>query len=168
MSSKGRSAKRANGCGFTAQLIDALTGTHLWADRFDGSLEDVFELQNKVASSVAGVIEPALQAAEVERARRKPPQSLDAYDLYLRALSEQHSFTTEGTTRALGLLRQAIAIDAGYPAALAEAAFCFARRRNLGFITEEDPEIAEGVRLAQAAMAVGRDDATALATASHS
>jgi len=70
----------------TAQLIDAATGAHLWADRFDGSLEDVFELQDKVAISVAGVIEPMLRQAEIERARRKRPDNLDAYDLYLRAL----------------------------------------------------------------------------------
>jgi adenylate cyclase len=70
----------------TPQLIDALTGTHLWADRFDGSLEDVFDLQDDVALSVAGVIEPTLRQAEIERARRKRPDSLDAYDLYLRAL----------------------------------------------------------------------------------
>jgi len=71
----------------TGQLIDAQSGTHLWADRFDGSLEDVFELQDKVAISTAGVIEPALRQAEIERARRKRPDSLDAYDLYLRALA---------------------------------------------------------------------------------
>src|SRR4029077_4455321 len=69
----------------TAQLIDAITGTHLWADRFDGSLEDVFDLQDKVAVSVAGVIEPALQAAEIARSVRRPTSDLTAYDLYLRA-----------------------------------------------------------------------------------
>jgi hypothetical protein len=72
-----------------AQLIDALNGTHLWADRFDGSLEDIFELQDKVAISVAGVIEPALQAAEIRRASERPTQDLTAYDLYLRALPER-------------------------------------------------------------------------------
>ncbi len=95
----------------TAQLVDATNGAHLWADRFDGSLGDVFDLQDRVASSVAGVIEPALQAAEMERARRKRPGSLDAYDLYLRALAELRSPTAEGTDRALALLREAIGID---------------------------------------------------------
>jgi hypothetical protein len=70
----------------TAQLIDALTGTHLWADRFDGSLEDIFALQDKVAVSVAGVIEPTLQAAEIRRSSERPTSDLTAYDLYLRAL----------------------------------------------------------------------------------
>jgi TolB-like protein len=152
----------------TSQLIDALNGTHLWADRFDGSLEDVFELQDHVAGIVAGVIEPALEAAEVERARRKAPDSFDAYDLYLRALSELHRFTTEGTTKALEFLRQAISRGATYPPTLAEAAFCYARRRNLGWITDEHPDIAEGIRLARAALSVARDDATALATAAFS
>jgi tetratricopeptide (TPR) repeat protein len=148
--------------------MDALTDAHLWADRFDGSLEDVFDLQDKVASSVAGVIEPALQAAEVERARRKLPQNLDAYDWYLRALSALYSYTAEGKGRALELLRRSIAIDPNYAAALAETAFCFARRRQMGLITEGDPEIAEGVGLARAAIAAGREDATVLANASFS
>jgi TolB-like protein len=80
------SARKAGGrVRITAQLIDAVAGTHLWADRFDGSLEDVFELQDKVASSVAGVIEPALQAAETARSAGRPTNDLTAYDLYLRA-----------------------------------------------------------------------------------
>jgi len=78
--------KGGNRVRITAQLIDATSGAHLWADRFDGLLEDVFELQDKVAISVAGVIEPTLRQSEIERARRKRPDSLDAYDLYLRAL----------------------------------------------------------------------------------
>jgi adenylate cyclase len=94
----------------TAQLIEAQTGTHLWADRFDGSLEDVFDLQDQVAACVAGVIEPALQAAEVARARGKRPENLDAYELYLRALAESRTITKEGNDRALGFLREAIDI----------------------------------------------------------
>jgi len=84
--------KARNRVRITAQLIDALSGAHFWADRFDGELEDIFELQDKVASSVAGVIEPTLRQAEIERARRKRPDSLDAYNLYLRALP--HAFTS--------------------------------------------------------------------------
>ena len=85
MSSKARCARPAAGCASPRQLIDATTGAHLWADRFDGSLEDVFDLQDKVASSVAGVIEPALQAAETARSAGRPTNDLTAYDLYLRA-----------------------------------------------------------------------------------
>jgi TolB-like protein len=87
----------------TAQLIDALTGTHLWADRFDGSLEDVFELQDKVASSVAGVIEPALQAAEIRLSTTRPTHDLTAYDLYLQALPDWGSLEKGRTLRALDL-----------------------------------------------------------------
>ena len=95
----------------TGQLIDALSGTHLWADRFDGSLDDVFDLQDKVAISVAGVIEPALQAAEMRRSAARPTTDLSAYDLYLRALAVFHPITRERTAEALGLLEQAVAID---------------------------------------------------------
>src|SRR5207249_65627 len=92
----------------TAQLIEAETGTHLWADRFDGSLEDVFDLQDQVAISVAGVIEPALQAAEMRRSAARPTTDLTAYDLYLRALAAFYPITKEGLLEALGLLDQAI------------------------------------------------------------
>jgi tetratricopeptide (TPR) repeat protein len=151
----------------TGQLIDALTGTHLWADRFDGSLEDVFELQDQVAASVAGVIEPALQAAEVARARGKRPENLDAYDLYLRALPELRPITKEGCDRALGFLCRAIDIEPGYAAALAEAAFCYSFRRVNQWMADEGGEIAEGVRLARAAIVSDREDPTALANAGY-
>ena len=108
----------------TGQLIDALTGTHLWADRFDGSLEDVFELQDKIAVSVAGVIEPALQAAEMRRSAARPTTDLAAYDLYLRALATFFPITRERVFEALGLLEQAIAIDRHYGPALSWAAIC--------------------------------------------
>jgi adenylate cyclase len=88
-----------------AQLIDATTGAHLWADRFDGSLEDVFDLQDKVASSVAGVIEPTLQAAEIRRSSERPTSDLTAYDLYLRALADWGSLERHRIVRALDLLR---------------------------------------------------------------
>jgi len=98
----------------TGQLIDALTGMHLRADRFDGSLEDIFELQDRVAVSIAGVIEPALQAAEMRRSATRPTTDLSAYDLYLRALAVFFPITKERTFEALRLLDQAIAIDRHY------------------------------------------------------
>jgi adenylate cyclase len=108
----------------TAQLIEAATGAHLWADRFDGALEDVFDLQDRVASSVAGVIEPALQAAETVRSSNRPTSDLTAYDLYLRALAVIFPITQERVFEALGLLEQAIAIDRRYALALSWAAIC--------------------------------------------
>src|SRR6266851_1853338 len=108
----------------TGQLIDALTGTHLWAGRFDGSLEDIFELQDRVAVSVAGIIEPALQAAEMRRSAARPTTDLTAYDLYLRALAIFFPITRERVLDALGLLDQAIAIDRHYGPALSWAAIC--------------------------------------------
>jgi TolB-like protein len=123
----------------TAQLIDALNGAHLWADRFDGSLEDVFELQDKVALSVAGVIEPALQAAETARSASRPTNDPTAYDLYLRAYAMQLSLAPE----ALCFLDQAIGRDPRYGPALALAASFHAQRCIAGW--SQDPE-ADSIR----------------------
>src|SRR5271167_4753722 len=121
---EGSVRKGGNRVRITGQLIDALTGTHLWADRFDGVIEDVFELQDKIAASVAGVIEPALQAAEMRRSAGRPTNDLTAYDLYLRALATIFPITKDRIFEALGLLEQAIAIDRHYGPALAWAAIC--------------------------------------------
>jgi adenylate cyclase len=147
----------------TAQLIDAQSGTHLWADRFDGSLEDVFELQDKVAVSVAGVIEPTLRQAEIERARRKRPDSLDAYDLYLRALPFAYTSMPEDAERALTLLEHAIALEPDYAAAHAFIAWCHEQRYLRGGLREDAKTAA--LRHARLAIAAGADDATALAIA---
>jgi TolB-like protein len=126
----------------TGQLIDALTGTHLWASRFDGSLEDIFELQDRVAVSVAGVIEPALQAAEMRRSAARPTTDLSAYDLYLRALSTFYPITKERVFAALGLLEQAIAIDPNYGPALSWAAICHMRLVNDGWTEAPETNLA--------------------------
>src|SRR5246500_3538150 len=115
-----RAAQRVR---ITAQLIDALSGTHLWADRFDGSLEDIFELQDTVAVSVAGVIEPTLQSAEMRRSSDRPTNDLTAYDLYLRAYPALWTSARQ-IPQALRLLEQAIARDPRYGPALAVAALC--------------------------------------------
>src|SRR6185369_11814580 len=114
--------KGGNQVRITAQLIDAETGAHLWADRFDGPLEDVFDLQDQVATSVAGVIEPALQAAETMRSANRPTADLTAYDLYLRAYAM--FWSSAQVPEALHLLEQAIARDPRYGLALAWAAIC--------------------------------------------
>ena len=134
---EGSVRKGGNRVRITAQLIDALTGTHLWADRFDGSLEDIFALQDRVAISVAGVIEPALQAAETARSANRPTNDLTAYDLYLRAYPALWSSSRQ-IPQALRLLEQAIARDPRYGPALAVAALCCFRL--LYDDRSEDPE----------------------------
>jgi adenylate cyclase len=103
--------KAGNRVRITGQLIDTTTGAHIWADHFDGALDDIFELQDQVASSVAGAIEPKLRQSEIERASRKPAANLTAYDLYLRALAQSYRFTEEGADEAVALARQALARD---------------------------------------------------------
>jgi TolB-like protein len=148
----------------TAQLIDAITGTHLWAESFDGSLEDVFELQEKVGLSVAGVIEPTLQAAEIGRSADRATNDLTAYDLYLRALPHWLSLERERVLQALDLLCRAIERDPRYGPALASAAHCHAQLDLNGWA--DDPEInrRRGVELARRALQVGADDPEVLAT----
>jgi tetratricopeptide (TPR) repeat protein len=147
----------------TAQLIDAASGVHLWADHFDGSLEDVFDLQDRVAMSVAGVIEPTLRQAEIDRARRKRPESLDAYDLYLRALSFAYISMPEDADKALGLLEQAIELEPELAVGHAIIAWCHEQRYLRGGLVEEEQIAA--LRHARLAIAAGSDDATALAIA---
>jgi adenylate cyclase len=149
----------------TAQLIEAETGAHLWADRFDGSLEDVFDLQDKVATSVAGVIEPALQAAEVRRSAARPTNDLNAYDLYLRALATYYPITKERLLKALELLQQAIAIDRHCGPALSLAAMCQMRLVRESWADEPEIAIREGVDLARRALEVAEDDPSILANA---
>jgi TolB-like protein len=160
---EGSVRKGGNRVRITAQLIDATSGAHLWADRFDGLLEDVFELQDRVAISVAGVIEPTLRQSEIGRARRKRPDSLDAYDLYLRALPDAFAAMPEDADKALALLGRAIELEPDYAAAHAIMAFCHEQRYLRGGLQEETRNAA--LRHARLAIAAGGDDAAALATA---
>jgi adenylate cyclase len=146
----------------TGQLIDAVSGAHLWADRFDGSLEDVFELQDKVASSVAGVIEPALQAAETARSAGRPTNDLTAYDLYLRAYAMFLS-SAKQIPEALRLLEQAIARDPRYGPALAWAAFCCFRLLIEGRSEDPAADRLKGADFARRALEVAGDDPGVLA-----
>jgi adenylate cyclase len=159
---EGSVRKGGNRVRITAQLIEAETGAHLWADRFDGSLEDVFDLQDNVAINVAGVIEPALQAAEVRRSAARPTHDVTAYDLYLRALSTYYPITKDRLLNAMELLNQAIAIDRHCGPALSLAAMCQMRLFREGWA--EDPETAsEAVDLARQALQVAGDDPGILA-----
>jgi TolB-like protein/class 3 adenylate cyclase/tetratricopeptide (TPR) repeat protein len=149
----------------TAQLIETETGTHLWADRFEGSLEDVFDLQDKVAISVAGVIEPTLQVAEVRRRADRPASDVTAYDSYLRALATFYPITKERLFQALELLEQAIAIDPHCGPALSLAAMCWMRLVREGWTEEPEPATRKAVDLARRALQVAGDDPGILADA---
>jgi TolB-like protein/class 3 adenylate cyclase len=149
----------------TAQLIETETGAHLWADRFEGSLEDVFDLQDKVAISVAGVIEPTLQAAEIRRRADRPASDVTAYDVYLRALAIFYPITKERLFQALELLEQAIAIDRHCGPALSLAAMCWMRLVREGWTEEPEPAARKAVDLARRALQVAGDDPGILADA---
>ena len=143
---------------FTGQLIDATNGMHIWADRFEGNLGDVFGLQDQITESVVAAIEPKLQLAEIERLKNKPAANLDAYDLLLRAQQLEYEFTEESLAEALRLLKQALAIDPTYAPALALAAYCHALRRLQGWTQDQEAEAKDGLRLASNAVELGKDD----------
>ena len=145
----------------TGQLIDAMSGAHLWADRFDGAIEDVFELQDQVTTSVVGAIAPKLEQAEIERARRKPAQNLDAYDFYLRGLSQMLISNKE----ALRLFNRAIELDPDFAPPYGLAARCYSFRRVLQRTVDLAVEVAEARRLAERVVVIGQDDAQALSWA---
>jgi TolB-like protein/Tfp pilus assembly protein PilF len=149
----------------TAQLIDTTNGAHLWADRFDGALEDVFDLQDKVAISVAGVIEPALQAAEIARSANRPTNDLTAYDLCLRALANHPWLAKEQLLQARDLLERAIARDPRYGPALAWAGVCHFRLWSDGWLGDPEASRRKAIALAEQALAVADDDAGVLANA---
>jgi len=149
----------------TGQLIDAATGAHLWADRFDGGLEDVFDLQDKITESVVGAIEPTLRKAEIQRVRRKPVENLDAYDLYLRALPHVYAFRPDENLAGLELLRKAIDLDPGYAPALAYAAWCHEQRLVRGWPPVGPDDVGTAVALARRALTAASEDAMALIAA---
>jgi adenylate cyclase len=151
----------------TGQLIDATTGGHIWVDRFDGSLEGVFDLQDRVTASVVGAIEPRLQQAEIERAGRKPTESLDAYDYFLRGMARLHLHTRDSLLEARGLYQRATELDPNYAAPYGMAAWCILRSRLNAWLADPDRETADAVRLARSALAAGKDDPTALWTSGH-
>jgi tetratricopeptide (TPR) repeat protein len=146
----------------TAQLIDAASGAHLWADRFDGTLEDIFDLQDQVTASVVGAIGPRLEQAEMDRAKRKPTESLVAYDYYLRGIASSLLYTKEGTSEAQRLFYKAIELDPDFAAAYGMAAWCFVHRKTHGWMENRPREIAETARLCRQAVERGSEDAVAL------
>ena len=162
---EGSVRKSANRLRITGQLIDAESGTHIWADKFDGDLADVFEFQDKITESVVGAIEPSLLLAEIERSNRKLPDDLGAYDLYLKALPNLYAMRPDQNKLALDLLHQAIDLDPNYAPALAFLAWGYEQRlvRDWGAHGEDDSGTA--IALAHRAIAADRNDAHVMVTA---
>ena len=162
---EGSVRKAAGRVRVTCQLIEAATNLHIWADRFDGDLQDIFDLQDRVTENVVGAIVPNLQLAEIERAHHKPTQNLAAYDLYLHALPPLYTLGRTGLDESLRLLRQALAVEPSYSLAKAMAARCCVFKRAQLWGTEE--ERVAGTRLAREALTNHKDDPTTLAVAGH-
>ena len=146
----------------TGQLIDASTGAHLWAEHFDGTLDDIFDLQEQVTANVTGAVAPKLEQAEIERAKRKPTDNLDAYDYFLRGLSAFRQHTQQGNSEALSLLYKAIELDPNFAVAYGTAARCYTQRKMSNWVSDQAFENAETARLVRQVAEVGRDDAEAL------
>jgi TolB-like protein len=163
---EGSVRKGGNRVRITGQLIDAVTGAHLWADHFDGAMEEVFELQDKVASSVAGVIEPALQAAETARSAGRATADLTAYDLYLRSYAMVWASARQAP-EALGLVEQAIVLDPRYGTALSWAAFCCQRLLFDGRSQDREGDRRKGFEFARRALEAGGDDPGILVETAH-
>jgi TolB-like protein len=159
--------KAKNRVRITGQLIDATTGAHHWAGRFEGVLDDIFALQDQITENVVGAIAPQLERAEIERARRKPTESLDAYDYYLRGMDKLHRGTRETIDQALPLFHKAIEFDQDFASAYAMAAWCYCWRKINGWMTDPAHETAEGTRLARRAVELGKGDAVALTRSGH-
>ncbi|KRR12306.1 adenylate/guanylate cyclase domain-containing protein [Bradyrhizobium valentinum] len=164
---EGSVRKAGNRVRITGQLVDAATGNHIWADRYDSTLEDMFDLQDRVTSSVIGAISPQLERAEIERAQRKPTESLQAYDYYLRAYASFYKFTREAHLEALKLTGIASGIDPEFAAAYALGARCYMQRKAFGWSTDAAQERIEARRLARRAIELDTDDPSVLAMAGH-
>jgi len=160
---EGSLRKAVNRVRLTAQLVEAASGRHVWAERYDRALDDIFAVQDEITLSVVGYIEPNLRQAEIERAKRKRPDSLDAYDLYLRALPYAMVFMPGDADKALPLLRQSLELEPGFAAAHAAAAWCHEQRYLRGGLDPADK--AAALAHARAALEAGADDAGTLATA---
>jgi TolB-like protein len=164
---EGSVRKAARRVRITGQLVDATNGSHLWADRFEGGLDDIFDLQDQVATSVVGAIAPKLEQAEIERAKRKPTDSLDAYDYFLRGMDRSYPHDAQSVDEALRMFMRAIELDAGFAAAYGMGAYCYVRRQANGWMEDRIREVGEAARLARKAVQAGKDDAVALSRAGH-
>ena len=164
---EGSVRKAGNRVRITGQLIGATTGAHLWADRFDGSIEDIFELQDQVASSVVGVIEPRMRLIEADRVSRRPTENLDAYDLFLRAGAQISKRSKEGAADSIRLCRRALELDPAFVPAMARIAGSRQQQLTLHWIPPSGAEVEEGIRMARQALAATRDHPEVLRMAGH-
>ena len=160
---EGSVRKAANRLRITGQLIEAASATHVWADKFEGAVEDIFDLQDRLTENIVGAIEPSLRRAEIDRARRKRPGSLNAYDLYLRAMPHVHANTPADTDEALRLLNEALRLDPNYATAHGYAAWGHEQRFFRGGFHPEDR--AAALEHADIALSIGANDAQALSIA---
>lgn len=159
---EGSVRKGGNRLRIAGQLIDTATGAHLWADRFDGATEDIFDFQDQITAKVLSAIAPKLEQAEIERAKRKPTENLDAYDYFLRGMAGIHQWTKESYDEALRLFYRSIELDPGFASAYGMASWCFVWRKVNGWMKDRVNEVAEAERLARRAVELGPDDAIAL------
>ena len=159
---EGSVRKSGNRVRITSQLIDAGTGGHLGADRFDGGLEDIFDLQDQVTTRVMALIAPSIEQAEIARAIRKPTSNFDAYDYFLRGMANLYTSTKEGVESALQDYSKAIELDPNFAAPYAWASIGYTKRKQALWMSDPDAETAEGMRLARKAIELGKDDAPAL------
>ena len=162
---EGSVRKSANRVRITVQLIDAETGAHIWADRYDRDLSDIFALQDEITERIVSAIEPTVRAVEIKRALAKPTCSLTAYDFYLRALPYYYSQTREAVLRAETLLQEAIDLDPGYAEALGTLADCIAIRTSTGWHESRRRGTDEACEAARRALAAGPDNSTCVASA---
>lgn len=149
----------------TGQLVDGASGVHLWAERFEGGLEDIFDLQDQVTAAVVGAIAPKLEQAEIERAKRKSTESLDAYDYFLRGMAGVHRWSRHENAAALDAFYRAMELDPDFASAYGMASRCYLQRKVSGWVVDRAKETAEAERLARRAAELGKDDAVALAAA---
>lgn len=160
---EGSVRRAANRLRITGQLIEAASATHVWADKFEGAVEDIFDLQDRLTETIVGAIGPSLRRAEIDRARRKRPGSLNAYDLYLRAMPHVHANTPADTDEAIRLLNEALRLDPSYAAAHGYAAWGHEQRFFRGGFHREDR--AAALEHAATALSLGANDAQALSIA---
>jgi adenylate cyclase len=154
--------KSGNRLRITGRLVEADSGTQIWADRYEGALEDVFDLQDQITASVAGAIEPRLRHAEIERARLKPPENLSSYDRFLRALSHFYEGTKEGGEKAMALLEKTIELDPDYAQPYGLGAWCKLHRIAQGWSSDPAADAARGMYFARAALDREHNDPTIL------